>query len=114
MDMWGWLCGLDDVRYDAGLRDPCALGDDQVGMNPMHQTRKPTHKVLTGRANRALTRCDEAPTKRFLGDGPVAQLVEHVTFNHVVAGSNPARLTIHASGLRVSIKPAPSNRDLGP
>ncbi len=27
-------------------------------------------------------------------DGPVAQLVEHVTFNHVVAGSSPARLTI--------------------
>jgi hypothetical protein len=26
--------------------------------------------------------------------GPVAQLVEHVTFNHRVAGSSPARLTI--------------------
>ena len=26
--------------------------------------------------------------------GPVAQLVEHRTFNAVVAGSNPARLTI--------------------
>src|SRR5450756_977521 len=25
--------------------------------------------------------------------GPVAQLVEHVTFNHRVAGSSPARLT---------------------
>jgi hypothetical protein len=27
-------------------------------------------------------------------DGPVAQLVEHRTFNAVVAGSSPARLTI--------------------
>ena len=26
--------------------------------------------------------------------GPLAQLVEQVTFNHWVAGSNPARLTI--------------------
>src|ERR1019366_4981950 len=28
--------------------------------------------------------------------GPVAQLVEHVTFNHRVAGSSPARLTIES------------------
>jgi hypothetical protein len=28
------------------------------------------------------------------GSGPVAQLVEHRTFNAVVAGSIPARLTI--------------------
>ena len=28
-------------------------------------------------------------------DEPVAQLVEHRTFNAVVAGSSPARLTIH-------------------
>ena len=29
-----------------------------------------------------------------VGVGPVAQLVEHCTFNAVVAGSSPARLTI--------------------
>ena len=29
--------------------------------------------------------------------GPVAQLVEHRTFNAVVAGSSPARLTIQTS-----------------
>ena len=29
-----------------------------------------------------------------LTDEPVAQLVEHRTFNAVVAGSSPARLTI--------------------
>src|ERR1019366_5625011 len=32
--------------------------------------------------------------------GPVAQLVEHVTFNHRVAGSSPARLTIIINGLQ--------------
>jgi hypothetical protein len=31
---------------------------------------------------------------RFARKGPVAQLVEHRTFNAVVAGSSPARLTI--------------------
>lgn len=31
--------------------------------------------------------------------GPVAQLVEHRTFNAVVAGSSPARLTIILKGL---------------
>jgi hypothetical protein len=33
------------------------------------------------------------PWKEF-SFGPVAQLVEHRTFNAVVAGSSPARLTI--------------------
>ena len=33
-------------------------------------------------------------TFRFQRCGPVAQLVEHVTFNHVVVGSSPTRLTI--------------------
>ena len=37
--------------------------------------------ILRGYASRVLT-------------GPVAQLVEHRTFNAVVAGSIPARLTI--------------------
>jgi len=32
--------------------------------------------------------------QKFFLDGPVAQLVEHRTFNAVVAGSSPARLTI--------------------
>ena len=31
--------------------------------------------------------------------GPVAQLVEHCTFNAVVAGSSPARLTIESNYL---------------
>ncbi len=31
---------------------------------------------------------------KLLAWGPVAQLVEHCTFNAVVAGSNPARLTL--------------------
>jgi hypothetical protein len=35
-----------------------------------------------------------------LSAGPVAQLVEHRTFNAVVAGSNPARLTIFFNNLR--------------
>ena len=30
-------------------------------------------------------------------NGPIAQLVEQVTFNHWVAGSNPAGLTIYKS-----------------
>jgi hypothetical protein len=34
------------------------------------------------------------------GGGPVAQLVEHRTFNAVVAGSSPARLTIPFFSLR--------------
>ena len=29
--------------------------------------------------------------------GAIAQLVEHLTFNHRVAGPNPARLTIFAT-----------------
>jgi hypothetical protein len=29
--------------------------------------------------------------------GPLAQLVEHLTFNQVVAGSNPARPTINST-----------------
>src|ERR1039457_2836723 len=39
----------------------------------------------------------ERPVTRFTPiRGPVAQLVEHVTFNHRVAGSSPARLTIES------------------
>jgi hypothetical protein len=38
-------------------------------------------------------------------EGPVAQLVEHRTFNAVVAGSSPARLTIDSKRLR------PAHRD---
>ncbi len=34
------------------------------------------------------------PVAEVLLNGPVAQLVEHRTFNAVVAGSSPARLTI--------------------
>ena len=35
---------------------------------------------------------------------PLAQLVEHRTFNPVVAGSNPVRLTIVWKGLRNFIR----------
>jgi hypothetical protein len=35
------------------------------------------------------------------GIGPVAQLVEHRTFNAVVAGSTPARLTTHSEGFQL-------------
>jgi hypothetical protein len=34
------------------------------------------------------------PSDSILTEEPVAQLVEHRTFNAVVAGSSPARLTI--------------------
>ena len=32
-------------------------------------------------------------------DDPVAQSVEHVTFNHVAVGSNPTRITIQFKAL---------------
>jgi hypothetical protein len=38
--------------------------------------------------------CKESTSFSSTFSGPVAQLVEHRTFNAVVAGSSPARLTI--------------------
>jgi hypothetical protein len=40
----------------------------------------------------AIDRCGVAPLHTALGE-PVAQLVEHLTFNQVVLGSSPSRLT---------------------
>ena len=58
--------------------------------------------TVTGRyANlslRDVARC-LASSVFFFSREPVAQLVEHRTFNAVVAGSSPARLTIIFSGL---------------
>lgn len=36
-------------------------------------------------------------------DGPVAQLVEHMTFNHSVAGSIPSRLTSYGVAVVCSL-----------
>ena len=44
----------------------------------------------------------DAASDRMEEIGPVAQLVEHRTFNAVVAGSTPARLTTHPIGLQFS------------
>ena len=38
---------------------------------------------------------NQVKVRQFKGLGPVAQLVEHRTFNAVVAGSSPARLTTY-------------------
>jgi hypothetical protein len=51
------------------------------------------------RSWRGAADCKSVPLQvsRFESDyphhGPVAQLVEHVTFNHVAVGSNPTRFT---------------------
>src|SRR5665213_1818676 len=50
--------------------------------------------------NRCLSRCQTKQIVCNQKEEPVAQLVEHRTFNAVVAGSSPARLTILFRRLR--------------
>ena len=49
--------------------------------------------IIAIRAHGNLTKCAAELVKRSAQSEPVAQLVEHRTFNAVVAGSSPARLT---------------------
>ena len=49
-----------------------------------------------------LTECQLCSTKTFLFE-PLAQSVEHLTFNQVVVGSTPTRLTKHYRHLRGSV-----------